>query len=214
MELNKVAPPAIPLAPDEYSKSATDGASNVLRLFFNRLAYVLNALTGPSDTGGGGAGLYFPYGAFSSTQTQSVTAPATPTLVTLNSTDCASGMYRAVGDGVHVQSSGVYNVQFSCQITNDDTQTHEVDMWIRKNGVNAAWTASVVSVPGTHGGQPGYNVLAANFFVPLTAGDYIEFWWATNSTQVTLNALPAITSPFISPGAPSMVVTLSFVSRT
>jgi hypothetical protein len=56
-------------------------------------------------------------------------------------------------------------------------------------------------------------VLAANFYVDLNADEYIEFWWAASNTSVQLNYLPAITTPFASPGAPSFVATVSFVSN-
>ena len=90
-------------------------------------------------------------------------------------------------------------------------------IWLRHgtNGSTAtdvAWTNSVQSVQGTHGGQPGYQVLAANYFIRLQASDFIEFWWSTNSTQVQLQALPAITTPFVTPAAPSVVVTLTYIS--
>lgn len=213
MDINQIAPPALPTPRPDYTHNAEGEFRNVLRLFFSRFASAFNALISPSDTGGGGAGLYFPYGSFSSTQTQSVATINTPTLVTLNVTDGANGTYLQAGNGIHVKSAGVYDVQFSCQITNADVQIHEAAIWLRKNGADLAWTNSVVSVQSTHGGLPGYDVVAANFFVELAAGDYIEFWWASNSTQVTLNALPAITTPFTAPGSPSVVITLTFVSR-
>ena len=159
----------------------------------------------------------FPHGSFTSAQTQSVAVINTPTRVTFNVTDYHRDMVQVAGDGIHVAQSGLYNVQFSCQLTNTDTQTHDAAIWIRKgSGVSAAvdvpYTSSVTSVTGTHGGQPGYHVIAANFFVYLEVDDYIELWWATNSLQVTLDTLPPITTPFTNPGSPSVVVTLSYVS--
>lgn len=150
--------------------------------------------------------------AFSSTATQSVSAINTRTLVLLNNTDYSNGPYYVANDGIHITSSGTYNVQFSAQITNGDNQSHDADFWFNVNGVDVPNTASVVSIQGTHGGQPGYFVLAANFFVTLNAGDYIDMYWSTNSTQVQLQYLPAITTPFVSPGAPSIVITLSQVN--
>jgi CheY-like chemotaxis protein len=101
-------------------------------------------------------------------------------------------------------------------LTNTQVQDHDVDIWFRKNGSTSAYdipnTASVQTVPSTHGGQPGYQVIAANFYISITAGDFIELWWAASSTNVQLNTRPAITTPFTSPAAPSVVVTASFVS--
>ena len=104
------------------------------------------------------------------------------------------------------------NFAFSVQATNSDTQNHDVDVFFRKNGSPLANSASVFTVLSTHGGQPGYQVTAANIFIQLQPTDYVEMYWSTNSTQVQLNYLPAITTPFISPGALSVILTAQFVS--
>lgn len=201
--------PNLPLAPKDYESRYHDNTNNVLRLYFNRLGgTALASLLGPL----GGQYLNIPHGAFSALTTQSQTTINTPKLITLTNTDYAKGMYLVSGDGIHVEQPGIYNIQFSAQLTNMDNQAHDVDIWIRQNGIDAPYTASVVTVPSTHGGQPGYYVIAANFFLSLNAGDYVEFWWASNSLQTEIQTLPAITSPFASPGAPGFVVTVSFVS--
>ena len=43
-ELQKIAPPALPQAPEEYLRQYQDQLNNVLRLYFNRLQNVLNQL--------------------------------------------------------------------------------------------------------------------------------------------------------------------------
>lgn len=159
----------------------------------------------------------FPHGAFTSTQTQSVAAAATPTRVTFNLTDYSRLVEQIAGDGIHVYQSGLYNLQFSMQLTNADVQIHDAAVWLRKgSGLGAATdvpnTASVVSVAETHGGISGHHVLAANFPVYLDVDDYVELWWAASSTSVQLETLPAITTPFASPASPSVVLTLTYVS--
>ena len=212
--VQKVVPPSLPLAQLSYSSTAEDQYSNVLRLFFSRFSNAFNALISPATTGApaGGSALYFPYGSFLTTITQTAGTINTPQRVAFDSTTAAVGMYFVTGDGIHVQQDGIYNAAFSIQLTNDNANSKDAAVWFRKNGLDVSWTDSVVSVIGTHGGQPGYMVLAANFFLELVAGDYIEMWWSTNSTDVTLNALPAITVPFAAPGAPAVALTLSFVS--
>lgn len=208
INLNPVKAPALPLAPGSYDPLQQEQFLNALRLYFRAVDNWTQVVAGPQ----GGRFINSPCGEFICTTTQTQATINTPKLITLDTTNYYNGMYREVGDGIHVEYSGVYNVQFSAQVTNTQTQPHDLDIWIRKNGSDVANTASVASVVGTHGGQPGYMVMAANFFVPMEAGDYLEFWWAANSTSVELNYLPAITTPFTSPGAPSFVVTLSFVS--
>lgn len=200
--------PNMPLSPEVPDRKFMDDLQNALRLYFNQNDNVNGGLLGRF----GGQYLNTPYGAYQSNTTQTVATINTPTLIYLEVTDYANGTYRVDGDGIHVEYSGIYNVQFSSQVTNDDTQPHDAAIWIRKNGVDFPYSNSVFSITGTHGGQPGYSVVAANFFMQLAAGDYVELWWATNSLDVTLNTLPPITSPFITPGAPAVVCTLSFVS--
>lgn len=207
--LDLVPVPALPLPSTEYNPQGDQQFKNVLRLFFNRIVSNLNAVLGTR----GGQYISNPYGAFSSLSTQSVAAAATPTRVSFDATDFSSGVSYTAGNGIHVAQTGLYNLQFSMQLTNNDTQLQDADVWLRKDGVDVANTASVVTVTGTHGGHVGYQVLAANFYLQLNAGEYVEFWWAASSTQVTLNYLPAITTPFASPGAPSVIATVSFVSR-
>jgi hypothetical protein len=185
----------------------------ILRLYFKQLDNNVLSLFSPN----GGRFLSSPYGAFSSTQTQVPAAINTPQRVTINTTDYANDTYFVAGDGIHVTRSGIYNVQFSVQATNADVQDHDFAIWLRRgtgSGVatDIPYSSSVATVPSLHGGNPGYLVVAANFFVDLVANDYIEFWWSANSVQVSLNTLPPITTPFVNPGAPSVVVTLSFVS--
>lgn len=203
------APPSLPLATTEYERRYQDQYSNVLRLYFNRLQNTLSTLFDRL----GGRFLNFPYGAFQSNTTQTVAAINTPTLIYLEVTDFANGMYREENDGIHVEYAGIYNVQFSAQATNSDTQAHDAAIWLRLNGVDYPYSNSVFTITGTHGGQPGYNIVAANFYMALNKGDYVELWWSTNSLQLELNTLPPITVPFVTPGAPAVVATLSFVSN-
>jgi hypothetical protein len=153
-----------------------------------------------------------PHGAFYSLQTQAALVN-TPTLVTLNGTAYSSGTSHVIANGIHVTQAGLYNLQFSVQVTNMDSQARRMSLWLRKTGTqDIAASASTISVPSTHGGIAGHYVLAANFFVDLGVSDYIELWWATDSTTVRLETLAAQTTPFVQPASPAVMVTLNYVS--
>lgn len=209
-DLQKVANPSLPLPGKQYDSQYQDQLNNVLRLYFNRLGASFNGLLDPTY---GGEALYFPHAAFHSTQTQTVSAANTPTLITFNNTDFASGIRYVAGDGLHFDTAGIFNLAFSIQVTNYDTQAHDVYIWIRYNGSDYPYSASAATVSGTHGGLAGKNVVAANFFGQSAAGGYVELWWAADSTQVKLETLAPTTSPFAMPGSPSVVTTISFVSN-
>ena len=201
-------PPSLPLGPAEYERRYQDQFSNVLRLYFNQLQSALSTLFNRL----GGRYLNFPYGMFQNNVTVTLGAANTPTLVPMTTTDYANGMYAVIGDGIHVQQSGMYNYQFSIQFRNTDTQIHDAFVWLRKNGVDVPATMSAFSITSSHGGTPGYVIGAVNFYIDLNDGDYVELWWAANSTQVDMYSLPATTSPYNRPLSPAVVATLSFVS--
>jgi hypothetical protein len=107
--------------------------------------------------------------------------------------------------------AGAYNLQFSLQFANTDTQIHDVDIWFRLNGTDIANSNSKFSVPNSHGGVDGHLIGALNFFTQLAEGDYIELMWATNSSNITIEAIPAQTSP-TRPATPSVIFTAARVS--
>lgn len=197
-----------------YSASYFSQLNAMIRTFLFKLTGILSSLFGPR----GGKYLNMPYGSYQSNQTQSVASANTPTLVTFDTVDYENGVSKVTGDGFHVEQSGIYNVQFSAQVTNSDTQIHDFYIWLRKGVSPSAATdientASITSVANTHGGVAGYGVIAANFFVELNVDEFVEFWWAANSTQVQINYIASTTSPLAKPGSPAIVATLSYVSN-
>ncbi len=119
-----------------------------------------------------------------------------------------------------VTYDGRYNIQFSAQLVNTDSQIHDLDIWFRKNGVlsssaDLANSNSRYSVPNRHGGIDGNLIAALNFFIDLAAGEYIEIMWHTFDISTTIQSLPAVaasgTSPAV-PASPSVIATVSYVS--
>lgn len=159
-----------------------------------------------------GLGRYFGYGAFQNTANQTFATANTPTLLVINQTDYANGMYYATNDGFHVLQNGIYNVQFSLQMSNPDTSIHDMVVWLRKNGADVPGTATKYSLVAKHGSVDGYTVPVANFYIQLNAGDYVELWASVDSTQVYIEAYPAQTSPVAIPAIPSTVITVNQVS--
>lgn len=206
--LKFTAAPNLPFAPADYDLRHQEALTNTLRLYFNSVSNGLLKLSGEL----GGQFLQFPFGAFENAGNVALAAANTPTLIPLPTTVTANGVFVVPGNGMHVNQSGVYNFQFSVQFRNTDTQAQNAYIWLRKNGADITNTASAYSVPSKHGGGDGYLVAAANFYVPMVAGDYLEMWWAADNTQVSLFALPVQTVPYARPLSPSAVGTLTFVS--
>ena len=205
---NKIINPAVPNLPlgtDEYERRYQDQFTNVLRLYFNQLRNALNELFSAA----GGKYISFPYGAFSSDQDQTAVAN-TATLMTLNTTDFANSV-SIVNSKITVVNLGIYNLQFSAQFQNTDTAFQDVYIWLRQNGVDITGSTGFISVPNRHAGTDGHAIIGWNYFLNMAANDYIEIYWSTSNTAVTIQHLPASGTP-TKPSTQSVVATLSFVS--
>lgn len=112
---------------------------------------------------------------------------------------------------ITVAQDGLYNIQFSAQFVNTDTQLHDVDVWFKKNDVTLDESNTSVTITSSHGGANGHMCLALNLFVELVANDYVEIVWHTTNSAVYIEYIPAGVSP-IRPAAPSVITTVQFVS--
>lgn len=159
------------------------------------------------------------YGSFSNTANQYASANNTPTVVALNTTDVANNTSLA-SNKITISTTGKYNIQFSLQFANTDSQAHGIWVWLRKNGTDLAGTGSRYDGPSSHGSSDGYLIAVANFFVSATAGDYFELVFAADQVYIAsplqqgvyIEAYAASTSPFTMPAIPSSVVTVSQVA--
>jgi len=152
-----------------------------------------------------------PYGAFQDSTDQSAASTTAAYAITYNTTDYSNGVTVSNSSRINVTNPGVYNIQFSVQFQNADSQIHDVDIWFRKNGTDVTGSNSQFSVPNKHGSVNGHLISALNYFIELAAGDYVEIMWATSSTLVTIEQIPAQTTP-TRPATPSVIVTVTYVS--
>lgn len=151
-----------------------------------------------------------PYGAFQDTTDQTITAN-TATAMTLNTTDYSNGVYLSNSSRMNVRNYGIYNLQWSGQFQNTDTQLHDVSVWIRKNGTDVAGSAGFISIPNSHGGVDGHVVVGWNYFVELAANDYVELYWSATNAAISLQYYPTQTSP-TRPSTASLIATLNYVA--
>lgn len=152
-----------------------------------------------------------PYGAFQDTTDQAAASTTAAYAISYNTTDYSNGVTLSNSSRLNVSNPGVYNIQFSIQFANADTQIQDVDVWFRKNGTDVAGSNSKFSVPNSHGGTAGHLIAALNYFIELAAGDYMEIMWHTTSTLVTIEQIPAQTTP-TRPATPSVIATMTYVS--
>jgi hypothetical protein len=199
----------LPLGTVNYSREYQDELNRVLRLYFQQLGGAFQAYLNE----GGGRFLSVPCGAWFSNQAVTFSSNVA-TVVTLNNTDTNATIDTTLSNGsVQMTYPGIYNYQFSAQLTNSDSQAHDVDIWIRVDGVNVYESASQVTVPSRHGSTNGAVIAAWNFFVTAQANSVIDLVMAANHPDISLAYFPASNSPFVRPSIPTLITTVTFVSR-
>lgn len=146
------------------------------------------------------------FGAWQDTTNQTAAAANTAYAMTFNTQDVADGITLVSSSQLTVPMSGIYNLQFSAQLVNTDSQIHDVDIWIRKNGTDLSGTNGQVSVPNKHGAIDGHALPAWNYFLSLNANDYVQLYWSTGNVACSLQALAAVTPH---PASASVIVTMN-----
>ena len=146
------------------------------------------------------------FGAWQDTTNQTAAAANTAYAMTFNTQDVTDGITLVSSSRLTVPMSGIYNLQFSAQLVNTDSQIHDVDIWVRKNGTDVSGTNGQVSVPNKHGGIDGHALPAWNYFLSLNANDYVQLYWSTGDVACSLQALAAV-APH--PASASVIVTMN-----
>jgi hypothetical protein len=187
--ISNVAPPNLPIAPQEYERRYQDQFSNV----FNSVANKVNAPT--------------PHASYYDTTTQTNPVANTVNLFTFNSVVSEFQVQRGIPTSkVYVADSGIYNFQFSVQLDKTGGTKNEIYIWPRVNGVNVPDSASKVVLQGT----TDEFVSSWNFLLPLTGGDYFELAWQSPDTNVVARSEAAASNY---PAIPSIILTVIFVSN-
>jgi hypothetical protein len=202
--------------PVTYSASGGVGTTNFANnatLFLGVFSIGIQGPTGATGTTGAGGALGY-YGAFSDITTQSAASTTIAYPITLNTTDESNGVDRGSPTSRIVFSyAGTYNIQWSAQFNNSHNADVDVSVWIKKNGVDVVGSRGLITIPSSHGGADGKLLPSWNYVLTLAANDYIEFYWQTENTGVTIAFYPAGTTP-TTPTTASMLVTATQVMYT
>ena len=206
--LDSPQPPNLPYAPPDWSPQYQEQFNNVLRLYFNRLSNVTKNLLGPE----GGQFLNIPFGAFYDTTDQTAASTTTAYPITVNTTSIANNVSIVDNSKLTFAVEGVYNIQFSIQLSNDDNATQDIDIWFSKNGSDIADSNSRFGLaPRKSAGDPYHVIGSLNFVDSFQAEDYVELYWRSSSTNAYIEYYSAPSSP-TRPAIPSVILTATFVS--
>lgn len=132
-------------------------------------------------------------------------------VVSISQTVASTTITGTCKSKIRCENAGVYNFQFSVQMVNTDNNIQDIDIWLRKNGVDVAESNSQFSIHERHAGIDGHGIAALNLFIDLAANEYIELMWATTNTGATIQYIAPQTSP-VRPGTPSVILTVSLAS--
>lgn len=198
--------PSLGYPPEVYERRHFNENNSALNNFFRKLISVLSALFGPR----GGKFMNNPYGAFQSTADQTAAAANTAYAMTLNTVDYANGVSVASNSRITVADAGIWNLQWSGQFQNTDSQLHDVRVWLKINGTVVTGSTGFISIPNKHGGIDGHSIAGWNYFLTLNSNSYVELWWETDNTAISIQAYPASGNY---PSTASVIATMSFVSN-
>jgi hypothetical protein len=147
------------------------------------------------------------YGEF--TKTGASTAPGainTSYAVTWDNTEIANGVSIVSNSQITVVESGLYQFDVTLQLISNSGVDKNVRFWFKKNGTNIANTTRIVTVSV----NTAYTPLAISDFFSLDAGDYVELWWQSSSTNVALVTVAAGgTAPNDYPAAPAGIIAVN-----
>ena len=150
-------------------------------------------------------------GAFSSGVTQTGST-SVGTVFTFDTTDYSGGVTLANSSRLTVPVAGTYNLQFSVQLQSTDTAPQDVYIWLRVNGVDIGGSAGKVGMPARKNpSDPFHAIYGWNYYLTLTAGQYIQIVWLPAATTVTVPYYTAQTTPAI-PSTQSVVATINQVA--
>ena len=153
-----------------------------------------------------------PYGAWQDSTTQSAASTTTAYPITFDTVDYESNIVLQSSSQLKVTYAGLYNIQFSLQLSNLDNATQDVDVWFRVNGTNVPKSNSIFGLAPRKNSSDPYHVIAAiNYYAQLAANDYVQIMWRASNTAITIDALGTQASP-TRPATPSAIVTMNYIA--
>ena len=145
------------------------------------------------------------YGVFAKTVDTTPAAINTAYPITFDTTRLTNGVViGGTTSQLIVPESGLYQFVATLQFISNSAVDKTIWVWFRKNGVDIADSARLVTV-SVNG---AYTPLSLNEAISLNALDYVELVYASNNVNVTIDAVPATA---FAPSAPAVVLEVNQV---
>lgn len=202
-QLSAPAPPSLVNAPEQYEQGNFSQNNRLIRTFFLKVFNALTNLLGPA----GARYIDRPHGLFFSTTTQNLTTVNTAHAIKFPITYLSNGIFvnSDTDSRINVTYDGVYNFQFSGQLTSTNSSSKIVYVYVVRDGIDIGFSTHAYTVDGS-----GTQLeISWNLNIDLQAGSYLEFEWASSDLNVSLTATAPAT-PHV--GIPSAVCAVSFIA--
>jgi hypothetical protein len=143
------------------------------------------------------------YGIFNKTTDQTPAAINTEYLLTFDNAEIGSGV--SIGSPtsrIVVANTGSYEIEAVVQLTSTSASAKNIWVWFKKNGTAIADSARIV----TNNINNGYLQSSIHKHVQLSANDYIEVAFASDSLAVTVDNVAATA---FAPASPAAILSIS-----
>lgn len=143
------------------------------------------------------------YGSFVNTATVTPAAADTAYILPINTTNTASNVTLGNTGTVTITKAGVYNIQFSIQLDNNDNAEQPFYVWFRKNGSDIVNSNTEYDLL-----KNSKSVAALNLVDYFAANDTVEIAYAVGNTAITMPYVASTSTPFVRPATPSVILTV------
>lgn len=143
------------------------------------------------------------YGSFIKTADQSPSAANTAEAITWSSSLISNGVtIGSPTSRIVAANAGLYSFSASFQLTSSSASVKNVWLWFRKNGTDIANTAFITSLDSA----TAFRTPSRELTISMLAGDYVELMFASDSTAMTIDNIPATA---FAPAAPAAILNVT-----
>jgi hypothetical protein len=153
------------------------------------------------------------YGSFYASATQTPAQVDVAQAVTFNGTYSASGISMVDSSKVTLPTVGTYTMTVVLQLSNLSNSTETARFWLRLNNNDYPNSTTTCAVPKEKSQGVPHDSLVTLTFVgtSTTTNDYVQIFWESTSTLLTLKAEAISTSPPY-PASPSAILGITQVA--
>lgn len=147
-------------------------------------------------------------------EAQAPTSPTTPVALFMSDTTSSNGVALDPTDASKIvfTTAGYYNIQFSVQLLSFDNAVDNVTLWFSKSGTNIPYSAGIGTIPARiSASKPATAIISWNLIVDVTANQYIQLYFASDSGNTLAVTYPPGVAP-VHPISPSVILTATFTS--